>query len=175
MAFTLIGYRKKKKPNIRIKAVTTCANPAHPLTVFSRKLLWSGGIWHGCMQVSLHGRIGPEELHSLKGKRTLLTGQRWPGAASCNLHSCHLRSLCLGSSDTSGWTSVLSEQGQSHFEWPQSWPGWSRPCQRLSWNSRVVQQRRQGGWGRTALQGRYVLDRVLARPASLPLWLHALL
>lgn len=43
MAFTLIGYRKKET-NIRIKAVTTCANAAHPLTGLSGKALWSVGV-----------------------------------------------------------------------------------------------------------------------------------
>lgn len=101
----------------------------------------------------------PWRASFLKGEKVPLTGQWWPGAASCNPHLCHLQPSCLGSSDTSGWTSALSEQGQSHSEWPQSWPGWSHPSQRLSWSSRVARQRRRGGWGHTALQGRHGLGR----------------
>lgn len=67
------------------------------------------------------------------------------------------------------------ERGSPRSAWPQSWPGWSRPCRHLSWSSRVSQRRRPGGSGRTALQGRDTsetrsgLPRHLACPWSFPM------
>lgn len=127
--FTLIVYREKN--NIGIKAITTCANQAqYPDTMLSKKLFWFGDGWYCCMQVS-HCFEG-YAVKSFVYLKIPPTGPQWPAEAFGNLHLCHLQSLCSGSSDTSVWTSVLFVQDQSHFEWPQSWPGWSHLCRHLS-------------------------------------------
>lgn len=69
--FTLIICREQS--NIRIKAITTCANQAHyPDTVLDRKLFWLADVWYCCMQViALKDKLWIE-FFFIKKKKSLL-------------------------------------------------------------------------------------------------------